>query len=107
MSELVELTAAQAIEAIRRGEVTAEAVWSAYRERAAADDFNAYTWVAGAEPPEEPPGTRLRSHGLSVGPKAPCSVEEPIANSSWLVLPRIGAPAPVSRSTAVAVYGGR
>jgi aspartyl-tRNA(Asn)/glutamyl-tRNA(Gln) amidotransferase subunit A len=46
MSELLELTAAQAVEAIRRGEVTAEAVWDAYRERAAADELNAYCWVA-------------------------------------------------------------
>jgi aspartyl-tRNA(Asn)/glutamyl-tRNA(Gln) amidotransferase subunit A len=52
MSELLELTAAQAIDAIRRGEVTAEAVWSAYRERAAADENNAYTWVARPEAPE-------------------------------------------------------
>jgi aspartyl-tRNA(Asn)/glutamyl-tRNA(Gln) amidotransferase subunit A len=51
MSELLELTAAQAIEAIRRGEVEPAAVWSAYRERAAADELNAFTWVAGAEPP--------------------------------------------------------
>ncbi len=51
MSELLELTAGQAVEAIRRGEVEPEAVWSAYRERAAADDLNAYTWVATAEPP--------------------------------------------------------
>jgi aspartyl-tRNA(Asn)/glutamyl-tRNA(Gln) amidotransferase subunit A len=51
MSELLELTAAQAIEAIQGGELEPEAVWSAYRERAAADDFNSYTWVANAEPP--------------------------------------------------------
>ena len=46
MSELLELTAAQAIEAIRRGEITSEAVFDAYRERAAADECNAFTWVA-------------------------------------------------------------
>src|SRR5919202_4207259 len=63
--------------------------------------------TAAAEPPDEPPGTRERSHGLSVGPYAEFSVEEPIANSSWLVLPSSGAPASISRSTAVAVYGGR
>ena len=51
MSELLELTAAQAVEAIHRGEVEPEAVWSAYRERAAADENNAFTWVANAEPP--------------------------------------------------------
>ena len=63
--------------------------------------------TAAALPPLEPPGTRERSHGLSTGPKAQFSVEEPIANSSWWVLASSGAPAPTSRSTAVAVYGGR
>src|SRR6187549_2595492 len=63
--------------------------------------------TAAAEPPDEPPGTRERSHGLSVGPYAEFSVDEPIANSSWLVLASTGAPAFMSRSTAVAVYGGR
>jgi len=43
MSDIAELTAAQAIEAIQRGELETGAVWSAYRERAAADDLNAYT----------------------------------------------------------------
>src|SRR5690625_8048994 len=41
-------------------------------------------------PPPEPPGMRSRSQGLRVGPKALLSVEEPIANSSMLVLPRMG-----------------
>jgi hypothetical protein len=38
--------------------------------------------TAAAEPPELPPGTRERSQGLSTGPKAQFSVDEPIANSS-------------------------
>ena len=38
--------------------------------------------TAAAEPPDEPPGTRARSHGFSVGPNAEFSVDEPIANSS-------------------------
>ena len=59
--------------------------------------------TAAALPPEEPPGTRERSHGLSTGPYAQFSVEEPIANSSWCVLASSGAPALTSRSTAVAV----
>ncbi len=46
--------------------------------------------TAAAEPPPEPPGMRSRSHGLRVGPYAECSVEEPMANSSRLVLPRMG-----------------
>src|SRR3954452_17516471 len=63
--------------------------------------------TAAALPPLEPPGTRARSQGLSTGPYAEFSVDEPIANSSWLSLPRIGEPARPRRSTTVAVYGGR
>src|SRR4051795_5346547 len=62
--------------------------------------------TAAAEPPPEPPGMRSRSQGLWVGPYAECSVEEPIANSSMLVLPRIGRPAARSRVATVASYGG-
>ena len=51
MSDVLELTAAQAGDAVRRGELEPEALWSAYRERAAADDLNAFTWVAGPEAP--------------------------------------------------------
>jgi len=54
-----------------------------------------------AEPPEEPPGTRSRSHGLCVAPNAECSVEEPMANSSRFVLPTITAPASLSFCTTV------
>ncbi len=59
--------------------------------------------TAAAEPPDDPPGTRSRSQGFSTGPKAEFSFEEPIANSSMLVLPRSPAPASRSRRTAVAV----
>jgi aspartyl-tRNA(Asn)/glutamyl-tRNA(Gln) amidotransferase subunit A len=49
--ELLELTAAQAAEKVRTGEIEPAALWQAYRERAADDELNAYTWVAGPEPP--------------------------------------------------------
>src|SRR4029077_28030 len=62
--------------------------------------------TAAALPPEEPPGTRSRSHGLRTAPNAEFSFEDPIANSSWLVFPSSLAPAPVTRETTVAVYGG-
>src|SRR3954463_10712871 len=62
--------------------------------------------TAAAEPPLEPPGTRSRSHGLRTGPKPEFSFDEPMANSSMLVLPSTGAPASTNRCTAVAVYGG-
>ena len=62
--------------------------------------------TAAAEPPPEPPGTRKVSQGLRVIPKAECSVDDPCANSSRLVLPKTGMPAFLSRSTTVASYGG-
>jgi len=43
---------------------------------------------------------------VRVGPNAEVSVVVPIPNSSMFVLPTIVAPASVSRSTAVAEYGG-
>ena len=58
--------------------------------------------TAAAEPPDDPPGTRPVSWGLRVGPKAEVSVEEPMANSSMLVLPTTTAPAARSRVTTVA-----
>ena len=47
------------------------------------------------------------SCGLRVGPNAEFSVDEPIANSSRLVFATATAPAASTRSTTVAVYGGR
>ncbi len=63
--------------------------------------------TAAALPPDEPPGTRVRSHGFSTGPNPEFSLEEPIANSSWFVLPSTRAPAACRLRTLVAVYGGR
>src|ERR1700756_5192004 len=62
---------------------------------------------AAALPPPEPPGTRSTFQGFRVGPYAEFSVDEPIANSSMLVLPRIGMPAARNRAVTVASYGER
>src|SRR6185436_16346957 len=62
--------------------------------------------TAAAEPPLDPPGTRVRSRGLCTGPKAEFSFDEPIANSSQFNLPKMIAPAASSRATAVQSYGG-
>src|SRR5438309_11318500 len=62
--------------------------------------------TAAALPPLEPPGTRLGSWGLRVGPKAEFSVELPMANSSRFVLPMGMPPAARMRETTVALYGG-
>src|SRR5215211_1813520 len=57
--------------------------------------------TAAAEPPDEPPGTRVGSHGFRHGLTAEFSVDDPIANSSMLSLPRTTAPAARRRATAV------
>src|SRR5215813_4122697 len=54
--------------------------------------------TAAAEPPDEPPGTSLRLsprrfHGFSTPPKWLVMFDEPMANSSRLVLPTMTAPA--------------
>ena len=54
MSELTELSAAEAVGRIRAGEISARELFDAYRERAAADELNAYTWVADGAPDEMP-----------------------------------------------------
>src|SRR5258708_33514553 len=62
--------------------------------------------TSAAEPPEEPPGTRVLSGGGSARPYAEGSVDEPMANSSQFVFPAIRAPAALSFATAVASVGG-
>ena len=72
-----------------------------------------WTAARGTRPPrppsprDEPPGTRSRSQGFDVGPKAEFSVDEPIANSSMFVLPRMTAPASRRRSVMWASNGAR
>ena len=57
--------------------------------------------TAAAEPPPEPPGTRVGSHGFLLGPNAEFSVEDPMANSSVFVLPSSCRPAALQRSATV------
>jgi aspartyl-tRNA(Asn)/glutamyl-tRNA(Gln) amidotransferase subunit A len=52
MSELTELSAVAAAAKLRAGEIDAGELFEAYRERAAADELNAFTWVA--EGPSDP-----------------------------------------------------
>jgi aspartyl-tRNA(Asn)/glutamyl-tRNA(Gln) amidotransferase subunit A len=54
MTELIELSAVAAAEAVGAGQVSAHELFEAYRERAAADDLNAFTWVAAAPPQDGP-----------------------------------------------------
>src|SRR5487761_2442408 len=53
--------------------------------------------TAAAEPPDEPPGTRLASHGFFTTRQAEFSLLDPIANSSQLSLPSVTMPAPGPR----------
>src|SRR6185312_845198 len=57
--------------------------------------------TAAAEPPPEPPGTRAGSQGFRDGPYAEFSVDEPIANSSVLVLPSRRRPRDLQRAATV------
>jgi aspartyl-tRNA(Asn)/glutamyl-tRNA(Gln) amidotransferase subunit A len=52
MSDTLALTAAEAAARIRAGELDPGELWHGYRARAAADEHNAYTWVA---PDGDPP----------------------------------------------------
>jgi aspartyl-tRNA(Asn)/glutamyl-tRNA(Gln) amidotransferase subunit A len=52
MTDVLDLTAKQAADAVERRELSSEELFEAYRERAAADELNAFTWVA-----EQTPGT--------------------------------------------------
>src|SRR5262245_42750492 len=58
--------------------------------------------TAAADPPLDPPGTRSSAQGLCAGPNAEFSFDDPIANSSQLVLPTMTAPAASRRATTVA-----
>jgi hypothetical protein len=51
--------------------------------------------IAAAEPPLEPPGVRVRSHGFLAGPSASDSVTGARLNSGTFVLPRMTRPAPL------------
>jgi aspartyl-tRNA(Asn)/glutamyl-tRNA(Gln) amidotransferase subunit A len=48
VTELLALTAAQAADAVGRGDLDPHELYEAYRAAAAADELNAYVWVAGA-----------------------------------------------------------
>ncbi len=65
-TELVGLTAAEAIGRIRAGELEPAELWSAYQQRAQADDLNAYTWVADADAPAADPAAPLAGVPVAV-----------------------------------------
>ncbi|MDX6674353.1 MAG: hypothetical protein QOH11_1771, partial [Solirubrobacteraceae bacterium] len=46
MTEITSLSALEAAERVRAGELAPAEVFAAYRDRAAADELNAFLWVA-------------------------------------------------------------
>ena len=58
MTELTELSATAAAAAIRAGEIDAPELFEAYRDRAARDELNAFTWVADGAPDSLPGAER-------------------------------------------------
>jgi aspartyl-tRNA(Asn)/glutamyl-tRNA(Gln) amidotransferase subunit A len=66
VSELLDLTAAQAAERIRAGETSAAELFELYRERARGDELGAYLWVADEQPPEPPADAPLGGVPLAV-----------------------------------------
>ncbi len=60
--------------------------------------------TAAADPPDEPPGVRVRSHGLRVMPCSTVRVTLTPPNSLAVVRPSSTAPASRTRATAVAVW---
>jgi aspartyl-tRNA(Asn)/glutamyl-tRNA(Gln) amidotransferase subunit A len=66
MSEILKLTAAQAAERVRAGDLDRGELWRLYRDRAAADDLNAFIWVSDAD---EPPTVDGPLAGVPIGIK--------------------------------------
>jgi aspartyl-tRNA(Asn)/glutamyl-tRNA(Gln) amidotransferase subunit A len=68
VTELIELSAAEAAARVRAGEIDAGELFEAYRQRAAADELNAFTWVAEAAP-EQPGAAGAPLGGVPVAVK--------------------------------------
>ena len=68
MTAIVEMSAADAVAKIRARELDAAELFDVYRQRAAGDELNAFTWVADG-PPEPLPGPDAPLAGLPVAVK--------------------------------------
>jgi aspartyl-tRNA(Asn)/glutamyl-tRNA(Gln) amidotransferase subunit A len=69
VSDVIELTAAQAAARVRAGELAATELFDAYRDRAAANDLNAFTWVAESAPSSDPAARETPLGGVPVAVK--------------------------------------
>ena len=65
-AELLELTAAQAGEKVRAGEIKPAELFDFYRQRAASDQLGSYLWVAGEAPADSASGGPLGGVPLGV-----------------------------------------
>ena len=71
MSELLELTVAQALRRMRSGEISGDEYFDAWSQAAATDDLNAYLWrPAPGERPASAPGARAEEAPLADIPVA-------------------------------------
>jgi len=68
-AEILELSAARAATAVRGGELDPAELFDAYRERAAADQLNAFTWLAAQAPDDAGAATGLPLGGVPVAVK--------------------------------------
>ena len=68
MTDLIELTAADAAARVRAREIEPGELFHAYRERAAANELNAFTWVADGAP-EGSPGVDTALGGVPIAVK--------------------------------------
>ena len=69
MSGVIELTAAQAAARVRAGDLAPKELFEAYRQRAAADELNAFTWVAEGPPTAETSTAQTPMAGVPVAVK--------------------------------------
>ena len=65
MAAITDLTAAEAVAAVRRGDLGAGELFAAYRERAAADELNAFLWVADGPPDDGAAGVGAAERPLA------------------------------------------
>ena len=82
---LTDLTAAEAVAAVRRGDLDAGELFAAYRDRAAADELNAFLWVADGPPTgrARPTGRWPASRSASRTSSAPRTCPARRARGSW------------------------
>jgi aspartyl-tRNA(Asn)/glutamyl-tRNA(Gln) amidotransferase subunit A len=69
MSSPIDLTASEAVAKVRAKELSAAELFEAYRQRAGADELNAYTWVADTAPEAAPDSDDAPLAGVPVAVK--------------------------------------